>query len=47
MFEHSADLAAVHSEARNLSPQSAVKGSPIEFHAGAIRYYTERGVWTN
>jgi TRAP transporter TAXI family solute receptor len=45
IFEHSSDLAAVHSEASKLSPRSAVSGSPIAFHAGAIRYYTERGVW--
>lgn len=46
LFEHAAEVAAVHAEGRNLSPQNAVKGSPIVFHPGAIRYYSERGVWT-
>jgi TRAP transporter TAXI family solute receptor len=47
LFGHTDELAAVHSEARSFSPATAVKGSPIEFHPGAIRFYAERGVWTN
>jgi uncharacterized protein len=43
MFEHQADLAAVHPEAKKLSLATAVKGSPLEFHPGAVRYYRERG----
>jgi TRAP transporter TAXI family solute receptor len=46
VFEHRDEVAAVHAEARNLSPANAVKGSPIEFHPGAIRYFVEQGVWT-
>ena len=45
MFEHHADLAAVHPEARKLTLESAVKHSPAAFHPGAIRYYREKGVW--
>ena len=45
LFVHTDELAAVHSEARNLSLESAVEGSPIAFHDGARRFYTERGVW--
>ena len=43
LFEKQADLAAIHPEARNLALTTAVKGSPAEFHPGALRYYRERG----
>ncbi|MGH9328803.1 MAG: TAXI family TRAP transporter solute-binding subunit, partial [Vicinamibacterales bacterium] len=45
MFERQADLAAIHPEAKKLSLATAVRGSPLEFHQGAIRYYRERSVW--
>ena len=45
LFEKQAELAAIHPEARNLSLQSATKGSPAEFHPGAMRYYRGKGVW--
>ncbi len=43
LFEKQAELAAIHPEARNLSLETAVKGSPAEFHPGALRYFRERG----
>ena len=43
LFEKQSALAAIHPEARKLSLTSAVKGSPSEFHPGALRYYRERG----
>lgn len=43
LFEKQAALAAIHPEARSLSLTSAVKGSPSDFHPGALRYYRERG----
>ena len=45
IFEHHAELVAVHPEARKLTLESAVKYSPARFHPGAIRYYREKGVW--
>jgi TRAP transporter TAXI family solute receptor len=43
MFEKQADLAAIHPEARNLSLDTATKGSPAPFHPGAIRYFNDKG----
>ncbi len=45
LFDHKPELVAVHKEARNilLEPQAA-GGSPIPFHPGAIRYFTEKGL---
>ena len=47
LFEKQAELAAIHPEARNLTLPTAVKGSPAEFHPGALRYYRERGQGTS
>ena len=44
MFEKQSELAAIHPEARNLSLENAVKGSPAEYHPGAVRYFRERGI---
>lgn len=43
MFEKKAALAAAHAEARNLGLQTAVSGSPVPLHEGAMRYYVEAG----
>src|SRR5262245_49920297 len=43
LLENRAELAEIHPEARNLSLQTAVKGSPAEFHPGALRYYRQAG----
>ena len=45
LFEHQAELAAIHPEAKNLSLLTATEGSPAPFHEGAIRYYTAQHAW--
>ncbi|MDO8563238.1 MAG: TAXI family TRAP transporter solute-binding subunit, partial [Candidatus Limnocylindria bacterium] len=45
MFDSQADLATIHAEAKKLTLQSAVEGSPLDFHPGAIDFYKSRGVW--
>ena len=45
LFEKRADLIAIHPQANDLSLEKAVQGSPVPFHPGAIRYYTEKNAW--
>jgi TRAP transporter TAXI family solute receptor len=45
MFDNTADLVKVHSAAKDLSLDSAVVGSPIDYHQGAIDFYKSKGVW--
>ena len=44
LFEKQSELAAIHPEARKLSLDTATKGSPADFHPGALRYYVEKGI---
>ena len=44
MFEKQPELAGIHPEARKLSLETATKGSPVDFHPGAQRYYREKGL---
>ena len=45
IFEHREEWAQVHAEARNVRLESQRQAnSPVPFHPGAIRYYTEKGV---
>jgi hypothetical protein len=46
LFENQSELVAIHPEAKNLSLQSATKGSAAPFHPGAVRYYREQHAWT-
>jgi uncharacterized protein len=45
MFDNKSALELVHPEAKNLKLETATKGSPLDFHAGAIDYYMSRNVW--
>jgi len=45
IFDHKADLVAVHKESENfLLENQKVSASPIPFHPGAVKYFTERGI---
>jgi TRAP transporter TAXI family solute receptor len=46
LFDRQSELASIHPEARRLSVERAIAGSPAPFHPGAVLYYKERGVWT-
>ena len=43
LHERTADLVAVHQAAKEITLKSAVVGSPVPFHPGALRYYKEKG----
>jgi len=45
LFEQQNELAAIHPQARTLSLDTALAGSPVPFHPGAIRFYREKNVW--
>lgn len=44
LLEHTPELVAVHKAAQEITLKSAVLGSPIPFHPGALRYYREKHV---
>jgi TRAP transporter TAXI family solute receptor len=44
LLERTADLVAIHQVAKEITPKSAVVGSPIPFHPGALRYYKEKSI---
>jgi TRAP transporter TAXI family solute receptor len=45
IFDHKAELVAVHGEAKNIDYKYQLKNnSPIPWHPGAIRYFNEQGV---
>jgi len=45
MFDSSTELGQIHAEGKNLKLESAVEGSPIDYHQGAIDFYKSVGAW--
>jgi hypothetical protein len=45
MFDNKSTLETVHPEAKNLKLETATKGSPLDFHPGAIDFYKSKNVW--
>jgi TRAP transporter TAXI family solute receptor len=43
LFDHQSEFVSAHKEAKWLSLEPQIYGSPIPFHPGAIRYFTEKG----
>jgi len=44
LFDHKADLVAVHSDAREFALQNAVIKTVVPYHPGAIKFFKEKGV---
>ena len=45
MYENKPDLEAVIPGFREFAPDRMAKKSTVEYHPGAIKFYTEKGVW--
>jgi TRAP transporter TAXI family solute receptor len=45
VFDHIDELKAIHKAAEEITLKTAVVGSPVPFHDGAIKYFKEKGVW--
>ncbi|MFZ7101586.1 MAG: TAXI family TRAP transporter solute-binding subunit [Peptococcaceae bacterium] len=44
LFENRDDWINAHSSGQEQTLEFAVKGSPVDYHSGALRYYKEKGV---
>ncbi|HEX7890629.1 MAG TPA: TAXI family TRAP transporter solute-binding subunit [Ramlibacter sp.] len=48
MFDHKADIVAVHKEAENFRLENQKKdASPVPWHPGAVKYFAEKGIKLN
>jgi hypothetical protein len=48
VFDHKADIVAVHKEATNIKLENQKKdASPVPWHPGAVKYFAEKGIKLN
>jgi TRAP transporter TAXI family solute receptor len=48
IFDHKADIVAVHKEAENIKLENQKKdASPVPWHPGAVKYFAEKGIKLN
>jgi len=45
LYEHAEDVVEKHPAGRAINPTNAVRDTGTAFHAGAIRYFKEIGIW--
>jgi hypothetical protein len=44
LFDRKSELVTIHREAAHLSLGHQAEESPLPFHPGAVRYYSEKGL---
>jgi TRAP-type uncharacterized transport system substrate-binding protein len=44
LFDHRADYYGIHSSAKDMTPETALKGASVPIHPGAEKYFKEIGV---
>jgi TRAP-type uncharacterized transport system substrate-binding protein len=44
LFEHKEEVALGHAVGKDLKLENAVLNSPLPYHPGAIKYFTEKGL---
>ncbi len=47
VYENRAKIAERHRSAANMTPESVARSNGTEYHAGAIRYFREAGLWSD
>ncbi|KJS33076.1 MAG: hypothetical protein VR64_03980 [Desulfatitalea sp. BRH_c12] len=44
VFDHKEELDKIHAQFKSITLENAVKGMPIPFHPGALKFYQEKGL---
>jgi TRAP-type uncharacterized transport system substrate-binding protein len=44
VFDHKDELDKIHAQFKNITLDNSVKGMPIPFHAGALKFFKEKGM---
>jgi len=44
LFDHKEELNQIHAQFKGITLENAVKGMPIPFHPGALKFYKEKGL---